>query len=545
MTATVDDFLAPKPKRTPEKDRYGRYLIPGPDGGDPKAHTRMTTFIKTLDGGGDGLKLWYARYAVKGVTSDKARLGRVSTWDADPANAETKKEFNRLLDEATTAAGINSKRDQGSALHDATELVDADADYEAPEHMVRPLANYVELVGRYGLRWLASEQIVVLDELGIAGRFDRITEPIPGWFTKPRILDIKTGSIDYPGSFALQLAGYSQASAIYDPATGERSPFPDVDKEKALVLHLPIDGSPATLYEVDIGVVLADGVLDIIALARDWNRKARKVLSPAPEPAGEVIETTGSEVEPVAVEGASPEPSADLRAVEILETAFPGIQLEPQSWVLGRLAELKAAEHGLDALRSRWPAGVGLPGPVQRGEESWTDGELALIIPAVCDAASSVQLPDDPTWPFGPPSPLSRPAAEDEPADPDDAKRVRALLSALDDDRKAVVKSWIEQGASNRTPWGFGRQPSCRRLNLGRSACRLVSELYDPAHADDAAGLIHEAIDHVTGTPDPTVAIGVRLGRLSPSEATALAEFTAGPLEVLFTDGHPHIKEQP
>jgi hypothetical protein len=66
------------------------------------------------------------------------------------------------------------------------------------------------------------------------------------------IMDIKTGSIDYPHKMAMQLAMYSR-SVPYDIATDTRSEDPEpIDFNYGIIIHLPAGQGRCDLYEIDI-----------------------------------------------------------------------------------------------------------------------------------------------------------------------------------------------------------------------------------------------------------------------------------------------------
>jgi len=560
------EFLADdKPRRpSPEKDRYGRYLIVPPDGGDARPHTRMTTFIKALDGqAGDALKQWYARFAMKGVVMSEARTGRVTTFDAEPADKEAKREFNNLLEDAASAAGMNEKREKGTALHDATELVDAGTTFTPAAWMKEPLSQYAELVERFGLTWVESEQIVVLSELGVAGRFDRLVRA--PWFPGVRVLDIKTGSIGFPAKFVPQLGGYANADGMYDVETASYRPMPDdIDKQVALVLHLPIDGSPATLHRLDIGQAVR--VLDVAKRVRTWNntdsRGVLKELDPAKTaalhgvaaPAPELVQpdavfsapTTAFPTDPVgilepepvettAVEKPAPtmaEKAETAEAIEKVAAAFKGTVVEtvPEraAWALARIELLKQHDGGLDVLRKWWPQNVPTPGALRRGEAELDTNGVSLVLDAVVKSCSEAGVADDLLYPFGPPDPLKEVAPEpaDAPA-PGTAPAtelgaVKDHLLSLGQAEQELVKRWLGQAARKSVGFAFMKSPDERKLCIGRCAIAMADRFYDYEEPTDAAaGHCHAALDMATGETD-RAAVGVRLGRLSHAQARVL-----------------------
>ena len=94
---------------------------------------------------------------------------------------------------------------------------------------------------------LFIEQFCVLDKYKIAGTPDRIVEYKGERF----IADIKTGRIDHPNNIAIQLAIYANGNP-YDIATGRRGTWGDVNKDKAIIIHLPAGTGLCKLVWIDI-----------------------------------------------------------------------------------------------------------------------------------------------------------------------------------------------------------------------------------------------------------------------------------------------------
>ena len=91
------------------------------------------------------------------------------------------------------------------------------------------------------------EQFSVLDKYKIAGTPDRVIEYKGERF----IADIKTGRIDHPNNIAIQLAIYANGSP-YDVATGRRGSWGDINKDKAIIIHLPAGTGLCKLVWIDI-----------------------------------------------------------------------------------------------------------------------------------------------------------------------------------------------------------------------------------------------------------------------------------------------------
>jgi hypothetical protein len=169
----------------------------------------------------------------------------------------------------------------GTALHRLTELIDTGKPTgPIPDELVADVKSYRAATAN--MRMLSVETFVVIDELQVAGTFDRLVE-----FEGSRmIMDLKSGSsLDYGvGKFALQLALYSMG-VIYDPATGGRTPL-DVDPDWAILVHTPVGHGKTDVYFLDIAA--GREAIEHAAWVRSW-RKRKDLLSPiTPERLGGV-----------------------------------------------------------------------------------------------------------------------------------------------------------------------------------------------------------------------------------------------------------------
>ncbi|MGW6600621.1 hypothetical protein [Streptomyces sp. NPDC055036] len=292
------------PNLSVPRDGWGRPLIVPEGGGNPKGHTRTTTFIDCIEDK-SSLVDWKTRNVLVGMTrrpdlADKAR-------ELDPEDAADKKRLNALVEQAEDAAGANDKSRKGTYLHDLSEYVDrgdplpktisgADLDDMAAYMMATSV-----------LKVVAMEQFVVVPELSVGGTFDRLSyyegpgpdgKPISGNF----ITDTKTGSVEYGKlKMASQLAVYSRGK-LYDHKhfpvdaddkkaiaawkkqefTTEQtaqaySPLPPVNQEWGIIVHLPAGTGVCNLYWADLSIGWA---LANLALAIRKARSTKGALRP-------------------------------------------------------------------------------------------------------------------------------------------------------------------------------------------------------------------------------------------------------------------------
>ena len=227
-------LILPDPEWTPEQTE--RWLGKrAKDGRVP--YTRVTTFVEALLEG-TALGRWKMRRVALGMGR---RPDYVVAAAALTAEDRDKAALNDLAEKALEAAGPNAA-DIGTALHQFTERIDRGEPIEhIPDAYVRDLDAYREQVQR--ITWLHREEPMVCDQLECAGTPDGIglvDEPDPdGVVGIPRIVDLKTGNVEYTaGKFSAQLGTYAN-SALYDLKTGARTLVPELDTRWGLVLHMP------------------------------------------------------------------------------------------------------------------------------------------------------------------------------------------------------------------------------------------------------------------------------------------------------------------
>lgn len=245
MTA-VDTFLATaKAKTEPERDHSGRYVIQG------TSYTRMTTIADTLDDRYN-LEKWKMRQVGRGVAKrpDLQALFLAHTPDE-----------KRILDDAAEAAmdaaEAGAAANLGTSLHRMTERLDAGEALQVPEPYATDLHVYRSTLETAGVRVIPGmmELVVVNQALGYAGTFDRLVQA--PWTTLGVVADLKTGAnaVEHgAGAIAIQLAGYANATHVWDPETQTLSPMPPVDRTKAIIVHLPAGRHECDLWVIDLEV---------------------------------------------------------------------------------------------------------------------------------------------------------------------------------------------------------------------------------------------------------------------------------------------------
>lgn len=220
------EVIEPRPDFKRES-RFGRPMIVPPEGGDPKAYTRVTTFVGAAEDMFNVQK-WEKRQVAIGLAERPDLLLSVA------AHRDDKEHLNRLCDEAKEAAAASAAATTGTALHSLTELVDQGRKLPTlPESARASLEAYRAATAE--LKPVAIEAHLVHDPFKVAGTTDRILD----YGGTRYIADIKTGSIELGiNKIAGQLALYAR-SRPYDVIREERLEAHGASNEIGLIIWLP------------------------------------------------------------------------------------------------------------------------------------------------------------------------------------------------------------------------------------------------------------------------------------------------------------------
>ena len=262
----MSDFTTPA--TVIERDRYGRPLIKPADGGKAVAYTRMTTFIDCLDDRSN-LEKWKMRKVAQGLSTRPDLLLAISSL-TDPDGGD-KRALNDIVEQALDAANHKGKATIGTALHKYAERINLGETVDVPAEYRADIEAYKRATA--GLQVIATETLLVLDEYRVAGTPDMLAIHNG----RLKVVDLKTGSIEWGmGKIAMQLGGYAN-SLNYDPATGARTPLGDIDLTEAVVIHMPAGEGRCELVPVDIARGWA--AFPLAQQVRDW-RKAKWPTTP-------------------------------------------------------------------------------------------------------------------------------------------------------------------------------------------------------------------------------------------------------------------------
>src|SRR5262245_25681255 len=168
---------------------------------------------------------------------------------ASSCHPDDKSPLDEVAWDASEYALSSTKATTGTALHKLCERMDRGEKLgRIPDPHGDDIKAYTKCMERYGVEHVAIETFRVFDAWKVAGTADRIVK-IDGHYY---MADIKTGSIDYPAKFAMQMAMYRHA-VPYDIETDTRQTDAwQIDNRRALIIHLPAGEGLCELHWIDI-----------------------------------------------------------------------------------------------------------------------------------------------------------------------------------------------------------------------------------------------------------------------------------------------------
>lgn len=306
------------PRTDFETNGNGQYKVKRESDGKLVGYTRVTTYIACLEDT-TALTDWKMRILLEGVAAadgpdssdtvtdriralahnrdvkiSKARKadrkGKLEPGTLGPivngAWAEFKKALNALADEVFEIGGGREKATKGTDIHALCDLHDREGITAVgdllTEGKITPadmadVEAYAEAMRKLGAKIIETERVVVNDELKVAGRLDRVVMvKLPGETrARRRVLDIKTGRVDYgQGKIAQQLEMYSSAKG-YDLNTHEREDL-KLDRTKGILLHLPAGEGRATIHVADL--TLGRRGNKLAAEVRSWRNEGKRAI---------------------------------------------------------------------------------------------------------------------------------------------------------------------------------------------------------------------------------------------------------------------------
>lgn len=298
---------APRPELDWERDWQGRpRILPDPtwtpetappgwvvDGKivESREYTRVTTFAEALQDS-SALTRWKMRRVALGAGR---RPDYVMTAASLTAEDRDRDALDDVAEKMLEASGPNAA-DVGTAVHAFTDRIDRGEELGAvPEQYVATLDAYRHVTSV--LRFVEWECRTVCDELETGGTPDRLgfcSIPDPDGETDAlRVIDTKTGRVDYSaGKFSTQLAIYRR-SRKYHPGTGARTSWEELHGQPVsrwgLVVHVPAGAGTAELLWLNLEH--GDHGAAAAKIVREWRQGAtagkllRPVFARPPRPA--------------------------------------------------------------------------------------------------------------------------------------------------------------------------------------------------------------------------------------------------------------------
>lgn len=268
-----------------KRGRWKKPIVVAPDG-QTTEYERPSSLAKGLDTAG-GLVRWGQGMAALGVVENPELAEQIKALPFDGDERAWKRPLYDIGEEAKENASVNRGANWGSLAHQLTAYHDRGITppYDVPPEAQAILDAYVAEMERMNMRRPAElvERPVICDSIKAAGSAD-------GWWERPAcetcggtlaLGDIKSSrSISYL-SWALQLAIYSLANALYDPKTETRLPLPEnVCTCKAVVIWLQYterDGKDScSVLEVDLAQA-SEALLTLIEV-EEFRRTQRQIV---------------------------------------------------------------------------------------------------------------------------------------------------------------------------------------------------------------------------------------------------------------------------
>ena len=232
--------------------RGGRYILPDPLTGEEDRWTRVTTLAEALEDS-FGLTGWKMRSVAVGIGQRQDLFDLAAASDLE----EDKQQLDQLCKDALKASKSDARANYGTAFHKFTQRRDMGVAVRSPERWAEPLALYDKALEEWGIKIAPTmcERLTVVPELKVAGTLDKLVK----YENDPTILDLKTGGKDEEGlifgtmKMAIQLGIYSRGKVLWNASKKSWDRMPaGVNQTRGLVLHIPVGGKIARLYEVDL-----------------------------------------------------------------------------------------------------------------------------------------------------------------------------------------------------------------------------------------------------------------------------------------------------
>jgi hypothetical protein len=529
-----NETLAVGSKPEPQRDQWKRAMLIGPDG-KRQPYTRVSTIAKSLDDQSTLIN-YNMRLCAVGLTRRKD-LHDVVKMLRDPEGSD-KRELRRLVEDAADAGGQGEKANYGTARHKAIERIalgESVSSLDMPDDMLRDVMAILEELKRCGFEivpeWCEThgvKEAFDYNGLGVSGTFDFVLRRISDG--KLFGADLKTGQeVKYANlAWSVQLGIYVNFDSVYDVATDQRSPMPDLDKVSGFTVWAPFGQGRCQLVQLDVanGFLYAHDAVRVrgarahgkVDVGRDgsllffYEPVAQEVLALAGPPAPAVSVATGAPSEPQAV------PTQPL--LSLVRSDGPVAPPVPDQPTID--SETKRAYHlkqrlrvASDAYRQavqiwwvEWNERAGAPIPPLNDERHHHSTYELDVITAWCDEAEA-QLQEtftaDPTVVAAKAVAKAFPGTMDEGEAVDDA--TLTTLSAnlglwCQPSYLGLLQSWREEAMRLGHDFGVKECPTTRRVALYELGARLCNQLQGDVNNIDMAWAVLVTALKLDSVPD-------------------------------------------
>lgn len=280
------------------RDQWGRPKIMLPDGSKEVGYRRASSYGSPLEDA-SALEKWKLRQVARGVSRRKDLQMAVTRSEMGLDSEEfdeqkaSKKELDKLCEQAMEAVGSGEKAVIGTGLHHVFEQLDLGKDPGHIDDQWKPdIGAYQELTRGY--ESVSIELFIVQDDHEVAGTLDRAvrlrydTEAPDGSILEAGsvlIGDVKTAQrMEFAGAkFAVQCFIYASGTP-YDPIEKIRIPWTHEppNQDWAVIFHVASGSGQAGLFWVDLRAAAA--AADLARAVYEWrNRLGKAMLSAADE----------------------------------------------------------------------------------------------------------------------------------------------------------------------------------------------------------------------------------------------------------------------
>lgn len=260
------------------RDRYNRPLVfPQGGGVKTKPYTRVTTLAGTLS---DKffLEQWKLRTCITGL------VNRPDLFQLAATHLDDRKMLDHVASDAVEAGDVKKAAAHGTSLHRWCEMADRNELDVIPEVAPkRQIDAYRAGLQSHGIGIVPDliERFCVNEHVEAAGTFDRIVE----YNGRLVIADIKTGNFLNDLDIAIQLAVYANCTSLYEvlpDGTGKHHKPPEIDRDVALILHLPQNAEVPHLDVIEADIQAGwEAAFDAVKIRKLRSRKLTSRVSPA------------------------------------------------------------------------------------------------------------------------------------------------------------------------------------------------------------------------------------------------------------------------